>query len=85
MKTVTVRVYSQRRALFLRSGIQASPPAREWRWRMTSRNGKILGASSEAFKRLRDARNNLWAVTRISCTDKHKTKGGGFTIKARRG
>lgn len=34
-----------------------------WRWRLVSRNGKILGASSEAFNRYEDVRKNAQLVT----------------------
>lgn len=31
----------------------------EWRWRVKARNGKIVAASSESFKRRAGAENNL--------------------------
>lgn len=31
----------------------------EWRWRITARNGKIVAASSESFKRKAGAERNL--------------------------
>lgn len=33
--------------------------AREWRWRRTSPNGEIVGASHEGFKNFTDCRDNL--------------------------
>lgn len=33
----------------------------EWRWKFKSPNGKIIGASSEGFKRLRGAQDN-WSL-----------------------
>lgn len=38
---------------------------RSWRWRMTSANGKILGASSEDFTSRAKAVRNLWLVSGI--------------------
>lgn len=34
-----------------------------WRWRMKHENGKIIGASTEAYKRRTDAFHNLLLVT----------------------
>jgi uncharacterized protein YegP (UPF0339 family) len=34
----------------------------EWRWKIVARNGRIVGASSEGFKRERAARRNLELV-----------------------
>lgn len=31
----------------------------EWRWRLKSSNGKIIGASSESFKNFKDAQHNF--------------------------
>ena len=33
-----------------------------WRWRMVAKNGRIIGASSEGYVRLGDAKNNVKAV-----------------------
>lgn len=34
----------------------------EWRWRVTAANNKIVGASSEGFVHLHDARANLFVL-----------------------
>jgi len=41
-------------------------PKSEWRWRMTAKNGKIVGASSEAFKTKAGAARNLVLVAGYS-------------------
>lgn len=33
--------------------------AKEYRWRITSRNGEIIGASSEGFSSFQNAKKNL--------------------------
>ena len=33
--------------------------AKEYRWRVTSRNGEIIGASSEGFSSFQNAKKNL--------------------------
>lgn len=34
----------------------------DWRWRMVAKNGRIIGASTEGYVRLGDAKANLQAV-----------------------
>lgn len=34
-----------------------------WRWRIKARNGKVVGASSEAYVRRAACERNLWAIT----------------------
>ena len=33
--------------------------SKQWRWRITAPNGKIIGASTESYKRRRDCEQNL--------------------------
>lgn len=51
MKTVKIDVYRDSR--------------KEWRWEMYSRNGLILAASTEGYKRRRRALENLRLVTGV--------------------
>lgn len=39
--------------------------SRGWRWRMTARNGKVIGSSTEGYRRRCDAARNLLIVTGI--------------------
>lgn len=32
---------------------------KQWRWRVTAENGKIIGASSESYKRRKDCKENV--------------------------
>lgn len=41
----------------------------EWRWQLKGGNGKIIGASSEGYRRRGAMLLNLFAVTRIRVTD----------------
>lgn len=43
-------------------GIRSYKSEGEWRWRATSGNGKIVGASSEGFKNKTDCEANLHAL-----------------------
>lgn len=54
---VTITVY--------RNSSSALPARQQWRWRMQSNNRVIIGASSEAFKRLSRCLENLHLVTGI--------------------
>lgn len=38
---------------------------RDWRWRITSRNGQIIGASSEGYVRIRACEHNLATITGV--------------------
>lgn len=49
---VTIEIY--------REGVK-----KDWRWRMSHRNGKIVGASSEGFTRVGRCLKNLHLVTGI--------------------
>lgn len=40
--------------------------AGEYRWRITHGNGNIIGASSEGYKNLQGAEDNLKRITSIS-------------------
>jgi len=55
----------------------------QWRWRMTdARNGKIIGASSEGYKRKVDAVKNLNRVghARALCCDAELLQDGKVTV-----
>lgn len=55
-------------------------PRGEWRWRIQSRNRKIVGASSEGFKRLIRCIQNLEMVTGIDLAVRRFKKNMRFRV-----
>lgn len=52
----------------------------QWRWRMKDRNGKIIGASTEAYRRLKDCRANLKRVTHAKALQAEGIRVGVFAV-----
>lgn len=48
----------------------------QWRWRMLAPNGKKIGASTESYKKRKDAIMNLQVVAGVQIM--HPPRSGGF-------
>lgn len=64
MKKINVRVYRDKK--------------KEWRWDMSVRNGKIVGASTESYKRRAGALKNLALVTFGAMIELKKVDAGTY-------
>lgn len=49
---------------------------KEWRWKLTGKNGEKVGASSEGFERRAGAIKNFTLVTGISIRVQGRVRGG---------
>lgn len=73
MRTRTVTIYKDR--------------VGSWRWKITARNGRKIGASSESFEARKKAASNLFEVTGIrieSPRHRHGKLWQRFSLLARR-